>query len=289
MGVYVMHNNIHVFDKSFAPIKILLLSDLHWDSAYCRRDILKRHLEEAVSQGADILLNGDTFDVMGGKNDGRGSKGSLRPEFQCDNYFNKVVTEAIKWFSPYAKNIKMIGVGNHEVSVTKNNEIDILKMFVDGLNAANDTNIELGGYAGWIVFRFIEKIRSVQYRIKYHHGLSGGSRGVNAFNRMASYVSNADMIWQGHVHEDYEMSFVEERISSNNSVHLKNVIMLRTSTYKDEYYDQNKKLHQYEGWANMRGHNPRFIGGRWLELQPIRHKRNRKEEVKVLAKTYKTL
>ena len=284
-----MHNNIHVFTEAFVPIKVLLLSDIHWDSAYCRRDILKRHLDEAVNQGSSILLNGDTFDVMAGNKDLRGSKTSLRPEFKCDNYFDEIVNQAIKWFSPYAANIKMIGVGNHEVSVLKNNEIDILDRFVKGLNAANGTKVELGGYGGWIVFRFNNNRRTVQYRIKYHHGLSGGTKGINAFNKMATYVSNADMIWQGHVHEDYEMSYVEERISNENNVHLKNVIMLRTSTYKDEYYDQTTDLHGYGGWATMRGHNPRFIGGRWLELQPIRHKRNNHEELKVLAKTYKTL
>lgn len=284
-----MHNNIHVFTEAFVPIKVLLLSDIHWDSAYCRREILKRHLDEAVNQNCSILLNGDTFDVMGGNKDSRGHKTSLRPEFKCDNYFDEIVNQAIEWFSPYAANIKMIGVGNHEVSVLKNNEIDILDRFVKGLNAANGTKVELGGYGGWIVFRFNNHRRTVQYRIKYHHGLSGGTKGINAFNKMATYVSNADMIWQGHVHEDYEMSYVEERISNENNVHLKNVIMLRTSTYKDEYYDQTTDLHGYGGWATMRGHNPRFIGGRWLELQPIRHKTNNHEELKVVAKTYKTL
>jgi len=284
-----MHNNIHVFTEAFVPIKVLLLSDIHWDSKYCRRDILKKHLDEAVSQGCTILFNGDTFDLMGGNKDYRGSKTDLRPEFKCDNYFDEIVNQAIEWFSPYAANIKMIGVGNHEVSVSKNNEIDILDRFVKGLNAANGTNTQLGGYGGWVVFKFKENRRIASYRIKYHHGLSGGTKGINAFSKMATYVSNADMIWQGHIHEDYEMSFVEERISTENNVHLKDVIMIRTSTYKDEYYDQTKGLHNYSGWANMRGHNPRFIGGRWLELQPIRHHRNNHEELKVLAKTYKTL
>jgi hypothetical protein len=61
------------------------------DSPYCQRDLLKRHLDEAVKQDAHIHFNGDTFDLMGGRRDFRGSKGSLRPEFKVDHYFDEIV------------------------------------------------------------------------------------------------------------------------------------------------------------------------------------------------------
>jgi hypothetical protein len=110
--------NVHKFTSDWKAQKVLLISDIHWDSPYCQRDLLKRHLDEAVKQDAHIHFNGDTFDLMGGRRDFRGSKGSLRPEFKVDHYFDEIVNKAIEWFSPYAKNLKVVGWGNHETSTT---------------------------------------------------------------------------------------------------------------------------------------------------------------------------
>jgi len=91
---------------------------------------------------------------MGGRRDFRGSKGSLRPEFKVDHYFDEIVNQAIEWFSPYAEYIKVVGVGNHQSAILKHNEISILDRFVGGLNNKNGTHVQLGGYGGWIVYTF---------------------------------------------------------------------------------------------------------------------------------------
>ena len=54
-------NNVHVIKAKAEPIKVLLLSDLHWDNPKCDRELLKKHLDQAKEQGCPILLNGDTF------------------------------------------------------------------------------------------------------------------------------------------------------------------------------------------------------------------------------------
>ena len=58
--------NVHRFNHDFSPKKLLLISDIHWDSPYCQRDILKRHLDEAVEQDCHIHLNGDTWTLWQG-------------------------------------------------------------------------------------------------------------------------------------------------------------------------------------------------------------------------------
>jgi len=280
--------NVHRFNHDFSPKKLLLISDIHWDSPYCQRDILKRHLDEAVEQDCHIHLNGDTFDLMGGRRDFRGSKGSLRPEFKVDHYFDEIVNQAIEWFSPYAEHIKVVGVGNHESAILKHNEISILDRFVGGLNMKNETHVQLGGYGGWIVYTFDRNGSKVSYRIKYMHGIGGGvvTKGVIGHSRMSTYIQGADMIWQGHVHEDYEMNYRVERMNHANNVETKDVLMIRTSTYKDEY----KKGDEYgaAGWAIEKGFSPRFIGARWCELTPVRIHQKGIDKMIVKARTYQT-
>ena len=283
-----MKTNVHKFNCEFKPTKVLLISDIHWDSPYCDRELLKRHLEEAKEIGADIHFNGDTFDLMGSRRDFRGSKGSLRPEFKVDHYFDEIANQAIEWFSPYAENIKVVGMGNHESAIIKHNEINILERFVGGLNMVNKTHIQSGGYGGWIVYNFNRSGSVLSYRIKYMHGIGGGvvTKGVIGHSRMSTYIQGADMIWQGHVHEDYEMNYRIEHMNSKSEVHYKDVLMVRTSTYKDEYRKDNN--YGAAGWAIEKGFSPRFLGGRWLEITPIRKKVDGKELQYIRARTYQT-
>jgi len=283
-----MKTNVHVFNNDFAPKKVLLLSDIHWDNPKCKRDLLKKHLDQAKEIGADIHFNGDTFDLMGSRRDFRGSKGGLRPEFKVDHYFDEIANQAIEWFSPYAENIKVVGYGNHETSIIKHNEIDLIQRFVGGLNMVNNTHIQTGGYGGWIVYNFNRCGSVLSYRIKYMHGIGGGvvTKGVIGHSRMSTYIQGADMIWQGHVHEDYEMNYRIEHMNSKSEVHYKDVLMVRTSTYKDEYKKDNN--YGAAGWAIEKGFSPRFLGGRWLEITPIRKKVDGREIQYIRARTYQT-
>ena len=130
----------------FKHRRILLISDLHWDNPHCDRQLLKRHLDEAVAGCHDILINGDLFCAMQGKYDGRRSKGDIRPEHNNAKYLDSLVETAAEWFAPYAKNIKVIGYGNHETSILKHCETDLIERLVTLLNANTKSSIEIGGY-----------------------------------------------------------------------------------------------------------------------------------------------
>ena len=141
-----MKTNVHIIRNEWKPKKVLLLSDIHWDNPKCQRDLLKRHLDQAKEIGADVLLNGDTFCCMMGKYDPRRTKDGIRPEHNKNNYLDVVINDAIEWFSPYAHLIKVVGYGNHETAILKNLESDLIERFVFGLNSANGTSVEVGGY-----------------------------------------------------------------------------------------------------------------------------------------------
>jgi hypothetical protein len=266
----------------FTKRRVLLISDLHWDNPHCDRQLLKKHLDEAVAGGHDILINGDLFCAMQGKYDGRRSKSDVRPEHNNLKYLDSLVETAAEWFAPYSKNIKVIGYGNHETSIIKHCESDLIERLVTLLNANTGSSIEIGGYGGWVIYRFYRNATGVPFKMKYFHGSGGGgvvTKGAIQFNRMMTMVEGADAVWMGHVHESMEATYTMERLSTKDTVILRDVLMIRTPAYKEEYQDGSK------GWHIERGAPPKPLGGRWLEMTPYRDN-NSLSLIK--AYTYKT-
>jgi len=261
---------------------VLLITDPHWDHPKCDREALKRHLDQAKKHNARVIIAGDLFCVMQGKNDKRSAKDDIRPEHQCEPYFDTVIKDAVEWFKPYAENIDVIGRGNHEQALKKHHEFDILERFEKDLNAAAkpSTPVKVGGYGGWYVLQYKNKRGKtlMSYKIKYFHGSGGGSpvtKGTIGHERMAAYVENADCVLMGHNHNDYESTITKEVLDGHYNIKLKETLMVRTASYKEEYNNQK------EGFHAERGGRPKPIGGRWLVLRLSRnaHKPNKNWEL----------
>jgi hypothetical protein len=274
--------NVHMIKKPFEQTKVLLISDLHWDNPHCDRELLKLHLDEAKAGNHDILINGDLFCAMQGKYDGRRSKGDIRPEHNNSRYLDSLVETASDWFSPYAKHIKVVGYGNHETSILRHCETDLIERFVTLLNHKGGGEVQAGGYGGWVVYQFHQKnVFRTSYKIKYFHGSGGGgvvTKGSINFNRMQTMIEGADAIWMGHVHESMEITYTVERLTQHYGVQLRDVLMIRTPAYKEEY-DGGKG-----GWHVERGAPPKPLGGRWLIMTPKRDE----NIVEMIATTHKT-
>jgi len=276
-------NNVLRVDKNWEETKVLLISDLHWDNPKCDRDLLKKHLDQAVKGNHDILINGDLFCLMQGAYDPRKSKSDIRPEHNHANYFDAIINTAVDWFAPYAHLIKLVGYGNHETAILKRQETDIIERFVTLLNYKTGSAIQVGGYGGWIRYQFTDGSSTQSFKIKYMHGFGGGgavTRGTIQHNRMSVNVEGADAIWMGHVHEDYELTYTVEELTNKDTVMLRDILMIRTSAYKEEYGDGSK------GWHIERGASPKPIGGRWLIMKPFRDEKTNR---KINAYTHKTL
>ena len=279
-------NNVYLTRCKFQETKVLLISDCHWDNPHCDRELLAQHLQQAVDGGHDIFINGDLFCLMQGKYDGRRSKSDIRPEHNGSRYLDLVIDTAVEWFKPYAKNIKVIGYGNHETSILRHCETDVIERFVSALNAVTGSTIQVGGYGGWVIWQFCKSTEvNISYKLKYFHGSGGGgpvTKGVIQYNRMATAVEGADAIWMGHVHESTELTYTVERLDRYNAVKLKDILMVRTPAYKEEYNDGKG------GWHVERGAPPKPLGGRWLVLNPVAHRKLGKQSYSIAAYTYKT-
>ena len=244
--------------------RCLLMSDLHWDNPKCDRDRLKRDLDYALREDLDIYLNGDTFCAMQGRYDGRRMKSDIREEHNTSTYLDDLVGTGIEWFLPYKDNIRLVGYGNHETSILKNCETDILGRWVEGLNA-HGADIVLGGYGGWIVWSFrMDSGNGMAYKLKYFHGSGGGgpvTKGVIQNQRAMASVHGADCYWSGHVHESMTNIHVVEHLNAKHTQELKEVLHVRTPTYKEEYANGTK------GWHVMRGAPAKPLGCYVLDLE----------------------
>ena len=252
------------------------MSDLHWDNPKCDRELLKRDLDWALENKVPVIINGDLFCLMQGKYDPRRSKDDIREEHNVANYLDAIVTTAAEWFKPYVHNIYAVGYGNHETSVLKNCESDILRRWADVCNLQYGSNIQVGGYGGWLTFKFSNKAEnqgSRRYSIKYFHGAGGGgpvTRGTIQNQRMLAQVEGADCIWMGHVHEAYTMVNVVEGLNHDGNPHLREVLQVRTPTYKEEYADGTHGFHV------ERGRPPKPLGCYVLEMTYYREGNTRK-------------
>lgn len=269
--------NFHRYEVTKDDNEFLLISDIHWDNPHCDLDLLRNHLDEAKRRGARVMVNGDFFCLMQGRGDPRRSKDEIRPEHSNGRYLDSIVETAVEWFAPYANVLQFIGYGNHETSVIKNQETDILQRFADVFNLTHrpENPIEVGGYGGAIAFSYrpYQDSGASTKVMKYFHGSGGGgivTKGVIQNQRAMAIYQGYDIIWMGHVHELYHHTDIVERfMQASYQVEQRAVDIVRTSTYKDEYEDGA------QGWHIERGAGPKPLGGYWLKFDIVKSKRDK--------------
>lgn len=236
--------------------RYLLMSDVHFDSPHCDRRLLTKHLNQAREYGAGVICVGDWFDAMGGKNDRRGSKSTIRKEDKVDNYFDALVDRSAEFLEPYRDLLVMLSDGNHETAVTKHNETDLLERLCRQLGTNHM------GYSGFIRFMFQgEKGNRTTRRYYWHHGYGGGgpvTKGVIGNQRRAAII-DADIFHTGHVHEAITEEFVRVKMNDSGRVYLSTELHIITPGYKQEYDLRG-------GFQLEKGNAPKPVGAYWLDF-----------------------
>lgn len=260
----------------------LYVSDVHFDSVFCNRDLFKSHLEEAARRNASVCIFGDFFDAMEGRYDKRRSYPLLREEYKRDDYFDYVVKDSVKWLMPYAHLFDVMSDGNHEMSVLKHSGTNLMDRLVSSLRANGDNcHAVHGGYGGWIRYMFshgteIRKHTQESIKVKYFHG-SGGeapvTRGVIQTNRQAVYLPDADLVVNGHNHHAFYVPITRERIGGKGKIYFDIQHHIRIPGYMQSYGDGS------DGWEAERGGVPKPIGAFWVKYSA----HNDKINVQVIA------
>lgn len=262
------HKNVHELLFNGANVKIAMLSDVHWDNPKCDWKYLKSHLDYCLQNDIKIMINGDMFCLMQGQGDRRKNKSDIRPEHNNSKYLDSIVETAVDFWSPYASLLTVIGYGNHETAIIKWQETDILQRFVDLLNYKNGTNVQTGGYGGWLIIRqMITSTQSITTKIKYFHGSGGGgvvTKGAINLTRALEMYEGFDVFTMGHIHENASRNDVRDTVKCTKKegykIEHKQIHLMITGAYKEEYGDGSK------GWHIERGAPVKPIGGRILTI-----------------------
>ena len=266
-------NNIHELRLVGTHVKIAMMSDLHWDNPKCDWKQLKKDLDYCLKESIPIMINGDMFCLMQGRGDNRKNKSDIRPEHNNAMYLDSIVETAVEWFSPYAHLLTVIGYGNHETAIIKFQETDILSRFVKLLNIKNDTNVQVGGYGGWMIVNQVLRGNMLKrsgatrtMKIRYFHGSGGGgvvTKGALNLTRALEMYEDFDVFTMGHIHENASRNDVRDTIISGKGHYRqeqKQLHLMLTGTYKEEYGDGSK------GWHVERGAPIKPTGGRILTI-----------------------
>ncbi len=266
-------HQVHVDIEHSGEKWFLLSSDHHWDNPDADREMIEKHLKQAQEKNAPVFMFGDFFCAMQGKYDRRSDKNKVRPEHQNAHYLDSLVDTAADWLKPYADNIAVIGQGNHETAILKNHETNLIERLVERLNIGRENKTYSGGYGGyiWLVLHRGGDGGRYPLKLKYYHGHGGGgpiTKGVIQSARQAMYLPDADIVVSGHVHEQYNVCFMQERLRPDGKIALKEQWHLRLPTYKDEYKDG------FGGWHIETGKMPKPVGAWWLVVRFVRSRQN---------------
>lgn len=278
--------NVHELSLEGLEVRIAMLSDLHWDNPHADRDLIKRHLDYCLEENIPVIINGDMFCLMQGRGDNRRNKSDIRPEHNNAMYLDSIVNTAVEWFMPYAHIIKLVGYGNHETAIIKWQETDILQRFVDNINFRAGSNMQIGGYGGWVVVKQStskNNTTSFSTKIKYFHGSGGGgvvTKGAINLTRALELYENFDVFSMGHIHENSCRNDVRDTLETHSAsgyaLKQKQIHLMLTGTYKEEYGDGSK------GWHVERGAPIKPLGGRILTIKCVRDRSGDKKTHKYI-------
>jgi len=275
-----IRTDINVADSQKTQ-SVLFQSDQHFDSTHCMRDMLERHLQEAVSTNSPIYFLGDWYDMMQGRNDPRRSKNSMRPGLMADNYIDRAIDETVEFLTPYCKNIVGWAKGNHETSILRHLETDVINRTIESLRHKG-ASIKPMGYQGCIFFLLHRnpisknKRRSDTYTIRtfYTHGYGGSSpvtKGVIQANRKAVYLPDADIVISGHTHQQWDFPVTRYRISQRGKQYTDTQYHLQLPCYLDPSPEDADGM----GWAIEKGYPPTPTGAWWVDFTYAKLENNR--------------
>ena len=256
--------------------RFLLSSCRHHDNPHCNQDLERVHLEECVESGAGVIDCGDLFCAMQGKYDRRSSKADLRPEHACaDDYLDSLVRTASEFYAPYARNMIVLGQGNHETAILKNHETCLTTRLVERLRASSATTVAAGGYRGWV--KFSVRFGTERYGMLLHHfhgagGAAPMTRGTLGIVRAAAWIPDADVLMEGHTHKQWHMAYPRIRFRSDSGkprTETDHQYHVRCGTYKDEFGDG------HNGWHVEQGRGPETIGAVWMTLRLVKTTKQR--------------
>jgi len=260
---------LHAKVKADEGPSILFLGDLHLDNPKADRKAAARILSEAVSKDAAIVLLGDTFDVMQGRNDRRSAKAALREQYAGrDDYLLAVLEDVRDFLLPYASHIWLMLDGNHETAITKYNEVNLTKLLVHELRREGSLVVS-PGYQSYAMLglaysntKFDKGQSDMRVPFWVTHGHGGGgpvTKGVIQAARRAVTYPDARFVVSGHIHTSYFVAHEQHRITPQGHTYDTEQEHYVVGSWKDEHSPRG-------GFHVERGRGPTMPSGWWADF-----------------------
>lgn len=238
-------------------------SDIHYDSPDCDRDYYHATMQEAVARKASVIQVGDIFDVMVGPGDRRGNARMLRDELMRSAYFDDVVNGWVEDHIGYAGNLAYMGYGNHETSVIRHYETDLLDRALQLLRLRTGAQIMPSGYSGWAWYTFRCGNHCTSRRIKLYHGSGGGgpvTRDTIQLERHRARLGDHDIFASGHTHDkSVDTSTLREGLDSRGHITETRQVSIKLGTFK-----RNTTPNCRSSWETEKGIRAKAVGGHWI-------------------------
>lgn len=239
--------------------RFLLSSDRHVDNAHSDWNLQRKHLEFIKKKKWLVFDCWDLFDAMWGKRDPRSVKWDVLEQDNKPDYFNRIVQTATDLLWPYAEQIWFLGVGNHEESVMRRHEIDLMLMLHKNIRADYQKEILLWTFSGYIRLNKWDQ----QLVLHFDHGFGWSSpvtKGVIQSNRRAVYLPDADIVMSWHIHERNIVTLVQEKLNPSWTTRLRKQTHIAIPTYKEEFL-------QGFGYHRNNGRAPKPVGAWYLYVR----------------------
>ena len=233
------------------------LFDMHRDTPHHDHKALDRIMRERSALPNHYFIDGGDSDSLLLPTDAKRFRNSAQPEYArgLDSVLNATVKQNVAFYKRYPKaNWAVKGYGNHEVSILKYHNFDIVE------KVCEEVGINRGGYSGWISFVVARKNSNDRkaFTILYHHGFpTGEAEGGRAWaRRYSSTMAGWQVFCYGHNHQlRAEPSvFTELGVNGYENTYYRYIVNAGT-------YEKNSPLNDEIGsYTEVKGMGLKVIG-----------------------------
>lgn len=218
---------VHIATHDWEPVTYYVTGDPHTFKHPAATALLKQQLDAAKASGDRIIVWGDIHDWIA---PGDKMRYSAKQARKVDAYVNDIVAELYEFYAPYADNIDVMKLGNHETAFIKHNHVDPMSMLIDRLNQARSPELPAifyGGYTCWFAVRFWhttetgKRNRSASYKMWLHHGAGGSApvtKGAIDRARIQDAITGAHCYIIGHKHSAISVPVMKESLDDYGNV-----------------------------------------------------------------------
>lgn len=218
-----------VLESVFAwdEIGVTFVGDPHTHKVESLTQQLESDLRDAKARGDKIVLWGDIDDWIVPSDAKRYTNGKYNTN--VDAIVNYKVDRLAEFYKPFADDIVVMKLGNHETEFIKRHHVDPMQMLVRDLNRERNSELApifYGGYTMWWLLKFKNvtedgtRAGSKSVSLWLHHG-AGGSAAVTkgAIDRARIYDNiTADVYVIGHKHTSMHIQTKHEFLDSYGNV-----------------------------------------------------------------------